>query len=262
MLGAEDAPGAVPDSAKEGTGAGARSPVMIVCSPRPRVGRTLVARLLVDYFLVDNRAVVAFDANPNDPVLSDYLPGHAIPATIADTRGQMALFDRLILNIGTPKVVDLAADQFGHFFDILDQIDFVAEARQRAIDTVILYVTEDHPRSVDAYHRILARFPKATVVPVHNEIFESMRATGQSHPARGAMPVHISQLPTLLFGVIYRPGFSISDFLKRPSEFPTMLHKWTSQPFIAFRDLELRLAMADFLPLFRLRACHSRLAVI
>jgi hypothetical protein len=33
-----------------------------------------------------------------------------------------------------------------------------------------------------------------------------------------------------------------------------MLHKWTSQPFIAFRDLELRLAMADFLPLFQLRA--------
>jgi hypothetical protein len=250
MFGVESAP----DSGEATTGAEVRSPVMIVCSPRPRVGRTLVARLLVDYFLLDGRPVVAFDACPDDPVLSDYLPGHSIPASITDTRGQMALFDRLIVNIGAPKVIDLAADQFGHFFNILEEIDFVAEARQRAIDTVILYVTEDHPKSVDAYHRLLTRFPKATIVPVHNEIFESFNATSHSHPARGAMPVHVGQLPTLLFGVIYHPGFSIADFLKRPSDFPTMLHKWTSRPFIAFRDLELRLAMADFLPLFHLRA--------
>lgn len=254
MAGAETADVAPPHSGEANSGFNVRSPVMIVCSPRPRVGRTLVARLLVDYFLTDDRPVVAFDASPNDPVLTDYLPGHSIPATIADTRGQMALFDRLIVNIGAPKVIDLGSEQFAQFFDIMEEIDFVNEARLRRIDTVILYVTEDHPRSVDAYRRILARFPKATVVPVHNEIFENSGATRQSHPARGAMPVYIAQLPTLLFGVIYHPGFSIAEFLKRPSEFPTMLHKWTSQPFIAFRDLELRLAMADFLPLFRLMA--------
>ena len=254
MLGGDSARVAVPESGGANIGAGARSPVIVVCSPRPRVGRTLVARLLVDYFLADGRAVVAFDANPNDPVLSDYLPGHAIPATIADTRGQMALFDRLIVNIGVPKVIDLAAEQFVQFFDILEEIDFVAEARQRSIDTVIFYVTEDHPKSIDAYHRILARFPKATVVPVHNEIFESSGATSQSHPARNVRPVYIAPLPTLLYGVIYRPGFSISEFLRRPSDFPTMLHKWTSQPFIAFRDLELRLAMAEFTSLFHLRS--------
>jgi hypothetical protein len=254
MVGVENAPSAVSNPAEAKRGTAMRSPVIVVCSPRPRVGRTLVARLLVDYFLADGRAVVAFDANPNDPVLSDYLPGHAIPATIADTRGQMALFDRLIVNIGVPKVIDLAAEQFTQFLKIVEVIDFVDEARQRSIDTVFLYVTEDHPKSVEAYQDILARFPRATVVPVHNEIFENYGRTSQSHPARGALPVHVPQLPTLLFGVIYHPGFSIAEFLKRPSEFPTMLHKWTSQPFIAFRDLELRLAMADFLPLFRLEA--------
>jgi len=254
MLGADSADVAPPFPGESNVGFSARSPVMIVCSPRPRVGRTLVARLLVDYFLADSRPVVAFDASPNDPVLTDYLPGHAIPATITDTRGQMALFDRLIVNIGAPKVIDLAAEHFTQFFNIMEEIDFVDEGRRRAVDTVILYVTEDHPKSVDTYRRLLERFPKATVVPVHNEIFDNARATSHSHPAKGAMPVFITQLPTLLFGVIYHPGFSIAEFLKRPSEFPTMLHKWTSQPFIAFRDLELRLAMADFLPLFRLMA--------
>jgi len=254
MVGAEPADVAAPYSGKASVGLSTRSPVMIVCSPRPRVGRTLVARLLVDYFLADGRPVVAFDASPNDPVLTDYLPGYAIPATIADTRGQMALFDRLIVNIGAPKVIDLAAENFAHFFDIMEKIDFVDEGRRRAVDTVIFYVTEDHPKSVDAYRSLLERFPKATIVPVHNAIFDSTAATSQSHPAKAAMPVHVAQLPTLLFGVIHHPGFSIAEFLKRPSEFPTMLHKWTREPFIAFRDLELRLAMADFLPLFRLMA--------
>ena len=254
MVGVDDASSGTSDSVEAKTGAVKRSPVIVVCSPRPRVGRTLVARLLVDYFLADDRSVVAFDANPNDPVLSEYLPGHAIPATIADTRGQMALFDRLIVNIGVPKVIDLAAEQYSQFFDIVEQIDFVDEARQRGIDSVFMFVTEDHPKSVEAYQKMLRRFPKATVVPVHNEIFENLGKTSQSHPAKGSLPVHVPQLPTLLFGVIYHPGFSIAEFLKRPSDFPTMLHKWTSQPFIAFRDLELRLAMADFLPLFRLEA--------
>lgn len=234
--------------------AAARSPVMIVCSPRPRVGRTLVARLLVDYFLADGRSAVAFDANPNDPVLSDYLPGIAIPATIANTRGQMALFDRLIIDIGMPKIVDLASDQFAAFFDIMEEIEFVEEARHCGIDTVILYVAEDHPRSVAAYQDVSERFPGATIVPVYNEIFPDARKPTNGHPVRGASPVHITQIPTLLFGVIYHPGFSIAEFLKRPTDVPTMLHKWIRRPFIAFRDLELRLSLAGFAPLLRLRA--------
>lgn len=227
-----------------------RLPVMIVCSARPRVGRTLIARLLVEYFVADGRRPLAFDVNPNDPVLSDWLPAHAIRATIADTRGQMALFDRLIVNDGRPKVVDLASDLFHAFFDVLRQIEFVAGARAGAVDTAALFVVEDHPRSLAAYHRIIDGVDGILVVPVRNDLDEA----GSRYlppPSPGATPIHIGCLPQVLLGVVNRPRFSFADYHRKPSPHPTMLNQWISRSFVAFRDLELRLLMAEFAPLFR-----------
>src|SRR5205823_3597935 len=119
MLAAGSARAFAAEAPGHGEAAAGRAPVIFVCSPRPRVGKTLVARLLVEFFLANHRRALAFDANPNDPALSEYLP--AEPATIADTPGQMALFDRLIVNDGTPKVVDLAADQFERLVAVLPE---------------------------------------------------------------------------------------------------------------------------------------------
>lgn len=140
------------------------------------------------------------------------------------------------------------------FFNIVEKTDFLEEARQHGIDSVIFFITEDHPKSVATYRSLIDRISDATVVPVHNEIFESASATRRSHPLHNAIPIHVEPKPTLLFGVIQRPGFSISECRKRPSEFPTMLHNWVGRPFIAFSNLELRLPMTDLLPLFRLPA--------
>jgi hypothetical protein len=73
-----------------------RTPVFIVCSPLPNVGKTLLARLLAEYFRDDKRTFAAFDINPDDFALAQQLPDHTSIAHIGDTKGQMALFDQLI----------------------------------------------------------------------------------------------------------------------------------------------------------------------
>ena len=50
------------------------TPVYIICSPRPLVGKTLIARLLSEFLLLKNGDVVAFDINLKEPSLLDYLP--------------------------------------------------------------------------------------------------------------------------------------------------------------------------------------------
>jgi hypothetical protein len=132
----------VPDAAAP-TAVRRRQPIYIVCSPSSRVGRTLIARLLIEYVLADGRRVLGFDVNPEDRSLTRYLPLHALPGAIGDTRGQMALFDRLIVNDGAVKVVDVAGDQFSAFFDVMQQVGFAAEAKARGIDTVVLFVVGD-----------------------------------------------------------------------------------------------------------------------
>ena len=87
-----------------------RTPVYIICSPRPRVGKTLLARVLTDFQLVNNRLPVAYDLNRNENLLATLLPRHTVIADLSDTRGQMALFDELIAGQGMPRIVDLGAE--------------------------------------------------------------------------------------------------------------------------------------------------------
>ena len=72
------------------------TPVFIVTSSRPRVGKTLIARALTEYFCAQSRPVAAFDVNPDEFTLIDYLPAYTAAASISDTRGEMALFDQLV----------------------------------------------------------------------------------------------------------------------------------------------------------------------
>src|SRR5438552_957350 len=83
------------------------TPVFIVTSSRPRVGKTLVARALTEFFCTQRRPVQAFDVNPDDFRLLDTLPAYTAATSLNDTRGEMALFDQLVAADGVPKVIDL-----------------------------------------------------------------------------------------------------------------------------------------------------------
>ena len=99
-----------------------RTPVYIVCSPRPAVGKTVIARLLTEFLLLQRGAVEAFDINLREPSLLDYLPKVTETAHIDDTFGQMALMDRLIINDGIAKVVDLGFHAFDDFYRLVEEI--------------------------------------------------------------------------------------------------------------------------------------------
>jgi hypothetical protein len=223
-----------------------RTPIFIVCSPRPRVGRTLIARLLVDYLVSDGRAPLVFDANPYDPVLSAYQPEHAVQATLADIKGEMALFDRLIICDGQPKVIDLAPDQFEGFFACMETIAFVDSARADAIDTIALYIAEAHPHAEAALCHLTRRFPTMTVVPVVNDMLFPIGAAPPPFPEESAPALRIAALPPLLHGVIMRAHFSITRYFSNDSNRQTSLYRWIANNFIGFRNIELRLRMAQF----------------
>src|SRR6202008_3492871 len=118
------------------------TPVYIICSPRPQVGKTLVARLLSEFLLLKNGAVNAFDINLKEPSLLDYLPNVTETADVIDTFGKMQLMDRLIVNDGVAKVIDLGFHAFDEFFKMCDEIGFMKEAARRGVAPVILFVAD------------------------------------------------------------------------------------------------------------------------
>ena len=122
------------------------TPLYIVASPRQNVGKTLIARLLIDFLLTSERLLEGYDLNPHDPTLAKRFPGIVIPIDIGETSGKMQLFDRLLAHDLTTKVIDLGCGQFAQFFAVMREIDFVTEARQRLIEPVVLFVADRRRR--------------------------------------------------------------------------------------------------------------------
>src|SRR5712671_748434 len=146
-----------------------QTPVYIVCSPRPLIGKTLVARQLSEFLLLKNGEVTAFDINLKEPSLLDYLPAITETADIDDTFGKMALMDRLIINDGIAKVIDLGFHAFDEFFKMSEQIGFLKEAARRGVAPVILFVADADRASARGHAMLQQQIPPSALVTVDNE---------------------------------------------------------------------------------------------
>jgi len=225
-----------------------RHSVTIVASPRSRVGKTLLARLLTDFHAQEGRKVEAFDLNSGGGTLAAYLPERTKVAEIASTKGQIALFDRLIADDGITKVVDLGHESFARFFSLAAQLGFAEEAHRRAIALAILFVITPDATAVEAYGGLRSRFPDAVLAPLHNEIFGAGPHRGK-YELTGA---GLARLPALAAGLrkyIETPPFSLNEAVLADSRIPlavqTELQVWLRRVWREFRELDLRILLAE-----------------
>src|SRR5215469_12612930 len=171
------------------------TPVYIVCSPRPQVGKTLVARLLSEFLLLKNGTVTAFDINLKEPSLIDFLPKITETADIEDTFGKMALMDRVIVDDGLSKVIDLGFHAFEEFFKMSEEIGFLKEAALRRVAPIILFAADTDRVSAREHQTLQRQIPPSRLIVVDNE-----------HVVRGELPevfgtgrvLRISALPAFL----------------------------------------------------------------
>src|SRR6476646_6730528 len=153
------------------------TPVFIICSPRPQVGKTLVARLVSEFLLLKNGTVTSFDINLKEPSLLDYLPKTTETADVIDTLGKMQLMDRIIVNDSVAKVIDLGFHAFDEFFKMSDEIGFMKEAARRGIAPIILFVADTDRVSARGYPMLQQQIPPNALVTIDNE-----------HVVRGELP--------------------------------------------------------------------------
>ncbi len=217
-----------------------RTPVYIICSPRPLVGKTLIARLLSEFLLLKDGTVAAFDINLKEPSLLDYLPKVTETAEVDDTFGKMALMDRLIVDDGVSKVIDLGFHAFDEFFKMSDEIGFMKEAARRGIAPIILFVADTDRVSARGYPMLQQQIPPNALVTIDNE-----------HVVRGELPpafahgrvLRIRALPVFLKTYIDRLAFSFTGYLRHEKDLSTELHQWIRRNYISFRELELNVIL-------------------
>ena len=217
-----------------------RTPVYIICSPRPLVGKTLIARLLSEFLLLKDGTVAAFDINLKEPSLLDYLPGITETAEVDDTFGKMALMDRLIVNDALAKVIDLGFHAFDEFFKMSEEIGFMKEAAWRGIAPVIFFVADADRVSERGYAMLQQQIPPNALVTVDNEYV--VRGELPATMANGRI-LRIAALPVFLKTYIDRLTFSFTDYLRHEKDSSTELHQWIRNNYLNFREVELNLIL-------------------
>ena len=216
------------------------TPVYIICSPRPQVGKTLLARLLSEFLLLKNGTVASFDINLKEPSLLEYLPRTTETADVIDTFGKMQLMDRLIVNDSVAKVIDLGFHAFDEFFKMVEEIGFMKEATRRGIAPVILFMADVDRNSARGYETLRAQIPSGALVTVDNEFV----VRGELPEAMGlGRKLAIPALPPFLKTYIERLNFSFTDYLRHEKDSSTELHQWIRRNYLGFRDLELKLIL-------------------
>jgi hypothetical protein len=216
------------------------TPVFIICSPRPLVGKTLTARLLSEFLLLKHGTMAGFDINLKEPSLLEFLPGITETAEVDDTYGKMALMDRLIVNDGVAKVIDLGFHAFDEFFKMSDEIGFMKEAARRGVAPVVLFVADTDRTSARGHEMLRQQIPATSIVTIDNEYI--VRGELPAAFAQGRV-LRIGALPVFLKTYIDRLTFSFTDYLRSEKDSSTELHQWIRKNYFSFRELELSLML-------------------
>lgn len=185
-----------------------RPVVYIVCSDQHRNGKTLLARVLVDYLMLDGHDPFVIDADyPHGP-LRNFFPGRTLVVNLETIRGQMALFDTILAAPGRDYVIDLPATQTARFCKAAADLGFFTEARRASFAMVILFIVDKTTGSLASAANVEKMAKLDLLIPVRNAF------VGSALPARYdgltvTMPVLDPECLTLIGG----KRFSIREFL-------------------------------------------------
>ena len=140
----------------------------IVASLHARTGKTLLARVLAEYFILSGVRPMLFDTDTAECQLCASFPHETLVVDPNEVPDQMSLFDTLALTTPEARVVDVTHQSFRKVFKVMQDIDFIAEARARNVEPVIFYIADRQPDSYAEALQLRGRFAGCPFVAVDN----------------------------------------------------------------------------------------------
>jgi hypothetical protein len=145
----------------------------IVASDEHRNGKTLLARLIADYLLLDGHDPFLVDTDAPDGPLRAYFPGRTALADFAAITGQMKLFDTIIAAPGRDYVIDLPARHTESFFAAERDLNFFRECKNAGFRIFLFFVVDQRSISFRAANEY-KNYPHVDLfVPVRNQLVRS-----------------------------------------------------------------------------------------
>jgi hypothetical protein len=151
--------------------------VHIVASNQHRNGKTLLARMLADYLLLDGHDPFLIDTDSPAGYLRNFFPGRTQLADFANVQGQIKIFDTMLESTGRDYIVDLTARHTDAFFASLQELNYVAELHKRGYRLFLFYIVDTDPLSLRRARELQEAVGADLFIPVRNAFIGSLWPT-------------------------------------------------------------------------------------
>jgi hypothetical protein len=193
----------------------------IVASLHARTGKTLLARVLAEYFILSGVRPLLFDTDTAECRLCASFPHDTLVVDPSQVPDQMTLFDTMALTTPEARVVDVTHQSFRKVFKVMQDVDFIAEARALQVEPAIFYIAD---RNADSYAEALqlrARFAGVPFVAVDNPYLGQPSDVIRKSEAYQSFMAHelrltIPPLEPVVAHALADQQFSLSDFMRQP----------------------------------------------
>jgi hypothetical protein len=221
--------------------------VFFFISPIARIGTSTLARVVADYFILNQHDFTGFDTNTNDAKLTQRFPHYFKKIDLMQIQGQMNLLDSILDASDKNALVDVWSPHFPQIISLLLDTQFISEAQNRGMDVVFMLSIYDVKSAQNAIKQIKRVAFDAHIVAVINE---GIAAFGYE-PSElidilGVdQTFEVGQLDHITLRAIDPEPFSLSRFLMTP---PTQmsivvkaqLKQWLMRIFTQLQSFEMR----------------------
>jgi hypothetical protein len=147
--------------------------VYIVTSDQARNGKTLLARCVTDYLLLDKRDPFLIDTDTPDGNLRNYFPGRTQLVNFTKVMGQIKIFDTILASPGRDYVIDLSSRDALAFFEEVRELEFFAEARKLGFRFILMFIVDASLASSRMARDLIRTIGVDLFVPVKNAFIGS-----------------------------------------------------------------------------------------
>lgn len=182
--------------------------IYLVCSDRDGNGKTLLARVLVDFLLMEERDPFCFDLGTPAGKLRGYFPGRTALVDFTDAAGREKLLSTLTDRPGRDYVIDIPAAQLAEFCEAANAAGLAAKAHAKGSAIAVLYIVDREESSLKTAVALEQIINPDLFVPVANRMIGSALPEGVPGPV-----LLMEKLNQDLFAVIANRRFSLRTFM-------------------------------------------------
>lgn len=182
--------------------------IYIICSDRGRNGKTLLARVLTDHLLIEERDPFCFDLGAPEGPLRAFFPGRTALIDMNDETSRAKLFDILLGRGGRDYVIDVPAGQLARFCEAAAEHVLHEAARARGVRLCVLFVVDRDPASLKSAVALEETLQPDLLVPVVNRFIGTSLPDGVPGPV-----ISIEKIEGELRVLVSHRRFSFRSFL-------------------------------------------------